>query len=180
MHGLDGTDWGVTTRRRRTPPADRAMTRGDQNNGGDSLSVRVACASTPARCAIGRGCAPKGLGLLPDPSVRVIRGKLERRLRAVAVGDEREAGRRTAWSGHLVASSVTQQRDTDEARTYIDRKITEGKTRREARRAHKRQLANRAIRRMWKRQTRNTASPTTAAQPLDKGASDRPRQQTRT
>lgn len=49
----------------------------------------------------------------------------------------------------LYIASVTQQRDIDEARDYIDRKITEGKTRREARRAHKRQLANRVIRRMW-------------------------------
>ena len=41
------------------------------------------------------------------------------------------------------------KRDIDEARIYFDRKLTEGKTRREARRAHKRHLANRVIRRMW-------------------------------
>jgi transposase len=52
-------------------------------------------------------------------------------------------------NGVLYIASVTQHRDSDEARDYIDRKITEGKTRREARRAHKRQLANRVIRRMW-------------------------------
>ena len=46
--------------------------------------------------------------------------------------------------------SITQQRDTEIARTYIQRKIGEGKTRREARRSHKRHLANRIIRRMWK------------------------------
>ena len=49
----------------------------------------------------------------------------------------------------LYIASVTQHRDIDEARGYIDRKISEGKTRREARRAHKRHLANRVIRRMW-------------------------------
>jgi hypothetical protein len=49
----------------------------------------------------------------------------------------------------LYIASVTQHRDRDDARTYIDRKLGEGKTRREARRAHKRHLANRVIRRMW-------------------------------
>ena len=53
----------------------------------------------------------------------------------------------------LYIASVTQQRDVADARTYIDRKLGEGKTRREARRAHKRHLANRAIRRMWKDET---------------------------
>ena len=46
-----------------------------------------------------------------------------------------------------------QQRDIDDARVYVDRKIAEGKTRREARRAHKRALyatsPTRVIRRMW-------------------------------
>jgi transposase len=50
----------------------------------------------------------------------------------------------------LYITSVTQQRDIADARVYIDRKLGEGKTRREARRAHKRHLANRVIRRMWK------------------------------
>lgn len=50
----------------------------------------------------------------------------------------------------LHIASVTQHRDQPDARTYIDRKTSEGKTRREARRAHKRHLANRVIRRMWK------------------------------
>ena len=48
----------------------------------------------------------------------------------------------------LYIASVTQHRDIDDARVYIARKISEGKTPREARRAHKRHLANRAIRRM--------------------------------
>ena len=50
----------------------------------------------------------------------------------------------------LYIASVTQQRNHPDARTYLDRKRTEGKTRREARRAHKRLLANRVIRRMWR------------------------------
>lgn len=50
----------------------------------------------------------------------------------------------------LYIASVTQQRDHRDAQAYIARKITEGKTRREARRAHKRHLANRVIRRMWR------------------------------
>lgn len=50
----------------------------------------------------------------------------------------------------LYIASVTQQRDRDDARDYLNRKTREGKTRREARRAHKRHLANRVIRRMWK------------------------------
>jgi len=58
----------------------------------------------------------------------------------------------------LYIASVTQQRDLDEARHYIDRKVSEGKTRREARRAHKRHLANRVIRRMWNDEQRRQKS----------------------
>ncbi len=50
----------------------------------------------------------------------------------------------------LHIASVTQQRSQPDAAAYPARKTTEGKTRREARRAHKRQLANRVIRRMWR------------------------------
>ena len=50
----------------------------------------------------------------------------------------------------LYIASVTQQRSQPDAAAYLARKATEGKTRREARRAHKRQLANRIIRRMWR------------------------------
>lgn len=59
----------------------------------------------------------------------------------------------------LYIASVTQQRDIDEARTYTDRKISEGKTRREARRAHKRHLANRVIQRMWNDESRRHNQP---------------------
>ncbi len=56
----------------------------------------------------------------------------------------------------LHIASVTQQRTQPEAIAYLARKAGEGKTRREARRAHKRQVANRVIRRMWRdEQTRN-------------------------
>jgi transposase len=63
----------------------------------------------------------------------------------------------------LYIASVTQQRDHELARAYIARKTAEGKTPREARRAHKRHLANRVIRRMWADERRRTAAPPLAA-----------------
>ena len=54
----------------------------------------------------------------------------------------------------LYLASITQARDRPEAQTYLARKAAEGKTRREARRAHKRHLANRVIRRMWRDERR--------------------------
>ena len=63
----------------------------------------------------------------------------------------------------LYITSVTQQRDIDEARQFIDRKVSEGKTRREARRAHKRHLANRVIRRMWNDESQRRQRPLTIA-----------------
>lgn len=55
---------------------------------------------------------------------------------------------------HII--SVTQKRDNPDARAYLQRKRAEGKPPRSARRCHKRQLANRVIRRMWKdEQTRH-------------------------
>ena len=53
----------------------------------------------------------------------------------------------------LYIASVTQQRSQPEAAAYLARKTAEGKTRREARRAHKRHLANRIIRPMWRDET---------------------------
>jgi transposase len=50
----------------------------------------------------------------------------------------------------LYIISVTQQRSHPDAQAFLARKTAEGKTRREARRAHKRHLANRIIRRMWR------------------------------
>jgi transposase len=63
----------------------------------------------------------------------------------------------------LYIASVTQQRHRQDARDYINRKTREGKTRREARRAHKRHLANRVIRRMWKDEKARTAAVPIAA-----------------
>ena len=49
-----------------------------------------------------------------------------------------------------IRSDIKPDTRQPEAAAYLARKATEGKTRREARRAHKRQLANRIIRRMWR------------------------------
>ena len=61
----------------------------------------------------------------------------------------------------LHIASVTQARQQPDAAAYLARKASEGKTRREARRAHKRHLANRVIRRMWRDE--NTRKPHLAA-----------------
>jgi transposase len=61
---------------------------------------------------------------------------------------------------------VTQVRGYPPARDYLDRKRAEHKTKREARRAHKRHLANVVIRRMWAdhaRRHRTNAQPPAAA-----------------
>ena len=63
----------------------------------------------------------------------------------------------------LYVASITQQRFHPEARTYFERKMSEGKTRRGARRAHKRHLANRVIRRMWTDERRRLEPAATAA-----------------
>jgi transposase len=63
----------------------------------------------------------------------------------------------------MFVASVVQHRDIDEARCFIERKLHEGKTTREARRAHKRHLANRVIRRMWKDESRRRERPVTTA-----------------
>jgi transposase len=54
----------------------------------------------------------------------------------------------------LYTMSVTQARHLPLAKEYMARKRAEGKTKKEARRAHKRQLAKRVIRRMWADQRR--------------------------
>lgn len=60
--------------------------------------------------------------------------------------------------------SVTQTRCGHEPSVaYIERKRAEGKSKREARRAHKRRLANRIIRRMWADQERLTERSAIAA-----------------
>lgn len=63
----------------------------------------------------------------------------------------------------LYIASITQARSQPEAQAYLERKTSEGKTKREARRAHKRHLANRVIRRMWRdEQQRNHQQPIAA------------------
>ena len=54
----------------------------------------------------------------------------------------------------LYTMSVTQARHLPLAKDYMARKRSEGKSKKEARRAHKRQLAKRIIRRMWADQRR--------------------------
>ena len=63
----------------------------------------------------------------------------------------------------LYMASITQARDHPDARRYLDRKATDGKPKRSARRAHKRHLANRVIRRMWRDEQARTDSLATAA-----------------
>lgn len=46
--------------------------------------------------------------------------------------------------------SITQARSYEPARAYLARKRTDGKSKKEARRAHKTQLGRRVIRRMWR------------------------------
>ena len=70
-------------------------------------------------------------------------------------------GNRTINSALYVAS-VTQQRHNPQASAYLDRKRAEGKTNRETRRAHKRHLANRVIRRMWRDERARNPSPVTS------------------
>jgi transposase len=63
----------------------------------------------------------------------------------------------------LYIASVTQGRDIEEAKAYLERKRSEGKGRRGARRSHKRQLANRVIRRMWRDEKARSAPCRTTA-----------------
>ncbi len=84
-------------------------------------------------------------------------------------GDGRPRKHRLDYGGNrrinsvLYIASVVQHRDLPDATTYIDRKLGEGKTRREARRAHKRHLANRVIRRMWKDEQHRREHPISIA-----------------
>jgi transposase len=64
----------------------------------------------------------------------------------------------------LHGMSITQTRCGHQPTVaYIDRKRAEGKSKREARRAHKRRLANRIIRRMWADQKRHNQHLAAAA-----------------
>jgi transposase len=70
----------------------------------------------------------------------------------------------------LYVMSVTQARHQAEAQQFLARKQTEGKSKKEARRAHKRQLANRIIRRMWADHRRLTAAKPPQDSALDRVA----------
>ena len=63
----------------------------------------------------------------------------------------------------LHIASVTQARSQPDAAAHLARKTGEGKTRREARRAHKRHLANRVTRRMWRDERHRQHTPKHAA-----------------
>ena len=58
--------------------------------------------------------------------------------------------------------SVTQARDQPETKAYLEPEVAEDKTKREARRAHKRQLSNRIVRRIWRDTEPNQPIPTPA------------------
>jgi transposase len=70
-------------------------------------------------------------------------------------GDEQPSHHRLDLLGNrtvnriLFVMSITQARHDETGKAFLARKRAEGKTKKEARRAHKRQLANRVIRRMW-------------------------------
>jgi transposase len=79
-------------------------------------------------------------------------------------GDQAPTHHRLDLAGNRQVNStlhlmhVTQIRGYPPARDYIDRKRAEHKTKREARRAHKRHLANVVIRRMWADHARRHAA----------------------
>jgi transposase len=81
-------------------------------------------------------------------------------------GDQAPTHHRLDLAGNRQVNStlhlmhVTQVRSYPPARDYIAKKRAEHKTKREARRAHKRHLANIVIRRMWADHTRRHAVST--------------------
>ena len=70
----------------------------------------------------------------------------------------------------LFTMSVTQARYHEPGQRFLARKRAEGKTKKEARRAHMRQLANRVIRRMWADQRRQHALREDGADDLGRAA----------
>ncbi|MFT7602197.1 MAG: hypothetical protein ACI8TP_005164, partial [Acidimicrobiales bacterium] len=74
----------------------------------------------------------------------------------------------------LYTVSVTQARVMPEAAVYLTRKTGEGKTRREARRAHKRHLANRVTTSSVACGKTNNTETNKPHSPLDKEACDSP------
>lgn len=98
------------------------------------MRSRDGVASRPSRCHPGRAMAhPRGMGSI-----------------AWATGVNRI----------LYTMSVTQARYFAPGQQFPARKRAEGKTAKEARRAHMRQLAKRVIRRMWADQRRQRTAQT--------------------
>jgi hypothetical protein len=63
----------------------------------------------------------------------------------------------------LHIASITQKRENEQAAAYYQRKTSEGKTNRKARRSHKGHLANRIIRSMSKDENKRLNQPQTNA-----------------
>lgn len=130
----------------------------------------VACGSTlTEEVGIGAVSAAEILSAVADPSRFRTEGAFGRWCgwAPVAVssgeGDGEPTRHRLDLLGHrqmnriLYTMSVTQARHHPLAKAYLARKRAEGKTKKEARRAHMRQLAKRVIRRMWADQRRQQA-----------------------
>lgn len=130
-------------------------------------SLRAACGSTlTEEFGIGEVSAAELVAAVADPSRFKTEGAFARwcGVAPVAVssgeGDGEPIRHRLDLLGNrdinriLYTMSVTQARHLPIAKEYLARKRAEGKSKKEARRAHKRQLAKKIIRRMWADQRR--------------------------
>ncbi len=132
----------------------------------------------PSEVGIGSVSAMDLLVEVGDPSRFSSEGQFARWCGAAPIAASSGEGRRDPThhrldlAGNRRVNSVlhtmhiTQVRCHPAAKDFVARKRTEGKTAREARRAHKRQLANRIIRRMWDDHHRRQGSTA----PLDRAA----------
>lgn len=129
--------------------------------------LRRACGSTlTEEFGIGEVSAAELVAAVADPSRFKTEGAFARwcGVAPVAVssgeGDGEPIRHRLDLLGNreinriLYTMSVTQARHLPAAKEYLARKRAEGKSKKEARRAHKRQLAKKIIRRMWADQRR--------------------------
>jgi transposase len=129
-----------------------------------------ACGSTlTEEVGIGAVSAAELLAAVGDPSRFPTEGAFGRWCGSAPVaissgeGDGEPTRHRLDLLGHrqvnriLYTMSVTQARHHPLAKAYLARKRAEGKTKKEARRAHMRQLAKRVIRRMWADKRRQQA-----------------------
>jgi transposase len=136
-----------------------------------ALLVRLGCTLTP-EYGIAAVSAMDLLVEVGDPTRFATEAQFARWCGAAPVavssgeGDQAPTHHRLDLAGNRQVNStlhvmhVTQARSYPPARDYIDRKRAEHKTKREARRAHKRHLANIVIRRMWADHTRRHAVST--------------------